>query len=205
MARLILVDDQGQETLIKEGEISRFDIMLRSDYIATKAWGREDVESVLYEESIPVTTENVDAVVGSGLLKYLEECTDAEWETIRNAVQACREDKTLNEAPKTVKSLVKDCEHIRKYYFPEDPYAEYSVILPGRTASFDDQADIAAAMEDTLHRLMDAGADSNEIKAETGMIDEDDENDGLMDSYPEATSVDLGYFLPYAIAMTPAA
>lgn len=57
-----------------------------NNYIAMKIWTREDIESVLRDMGYPDTEENVDAVVNSGDLNALNDCTDDDWEIIEQAI-----------------------------------------------------------------------------------------------------------------------
>ncbi len=200
--KLVLYDNSGNVVMEKEGNFTKSDVIIRDDYIATKLWNREDVAGVLEEENIPATTGNIDEVINTGLLDSLGDCTDQDWEIIRNAVHASNQDGNLNIQPQTVRDLVCDGEHVREYYFPEDPYNRYSVIMPGETDADDDKADLAAALEDTMHRLIeDDKVGSDTLAIEMGLLDEDENS---MDAYPNAISVDLGYFLPYGIDWVPA-
>lgn len=62
------------------------DIIDRRSFLATKLWSREDVLSVLNEEGFEGTEVQIDAVINTGILKGLGDCTDTDWEIIRYAV-----------------------------------------------------------------------------------------------------------------------
>jgi hypothetical protein len=66
-------------------------IIDRNSYIATKLWSREDVLSVLTERGFEGTEEQIDAVVNTGILDGLNECTDQDWEVIGYAVHEALE------------------------------------------------------------------------------------------------------------------
>lgn len=201
MAKLILLNDDNEVIMTREGDINPSDVIIRSDYIASKLWNRADVENVLEEENFPGTSKNIDEVINTGLLDSLNDCTDQDWDIVKNAVWACDQDNLLDKEPTTVTGLVRDDEHVREFYFPEDPYFKFSFIMPGGTTEDDDRADIAGAIEETLHRLLDAGADSDKIKEQLGMFYSDGEDFEGLEEYPDAHFVDLGYFLPYAIQL----
>lgn len=88
MAKLVLVHDNGNEEYLRivPNRTTVWDIVLRSEFIAMKLWNREDVKQVLREEGYEDTEENVNEVVNSGYLNALNDCTDNDWETIRNAI-----------------------------------------------------------------------------------------------------------------------
>lgn len=59
----------------------------KNDYIAMNLWTREDIESMLRGMAYPATEENIDAVVNSGDLNALNDCTDNDWEIITLAIE----------------------------------------------------------------------------------------------------------------------
>lgn len=70
------------------------DLLNRDDYIATVLWSKEDIEAALEEKGYPVTKGNVNAVINSGMLKALGDCTDGDWEIIYQAIDNCASGKT---------------------------------------------------------------------------------------------------------------
>lgn len=62
-------------------------IIFKDDYIATKLWCREDVEQELIENGYKGTDEEIDAVIRTGFLKVLGDCTDSDWYTIDYAIE----------------------------------------------------------------------------------------------------------------------
>ncbi len=64
------------------------DIIRRSDYIATTLWTREDIVKRLAEKGYSGTDEEVDAVLNTGYLKNLGDCTDSDWWMIDDAINA---------------------------------------------------------------------------------------------------------------------
>ncbi len=64
------------------------DILFRSDYIATTLWCDEDIRVRLQDLGYEGTDEEVEAVLGTGYLKYLGDCTDGDWQQIDDAINA---------------------------------------------------------------------------------------------------------------------
>ena len=58
----------------------------RDDYFAVKLWEEDDIKSVLSEEGYAGTDGEVAMVIDSGLLEYLNDCTDEDWNIIRYAI-----------------------------------------------------------------------------------------------------------------------
>ena len=71
-------------------------IINRADYIASKLWCDEDVASVLKERGYEATPEEVTAVINSGYLDVLNDCTDGDWEAIHLAVSEAEKRGTVN-------------------------------------------------------------------------------------------------------------
>lgn len=88
MAKLVIIHDNGKEEYLRivPDTTSVWDIALRSEFIAMKLWNREDVKQVLREEGYDDTEENVNKVINSGYLNALNDCTDDDWEIIRQAI-----------------------------------------------------------------------------------------------------------------------
>lgn len=63
------------------------DILDRNDYIATKLWTTADIKQCLDKEGFEPSDENVDAVISTGMLKNLGDCTDGDWESIYDAIR----------------------------------------------------------------------------------------------------------------------
>jgi len=63
----------------------------RDDYFASKIWCEEDIATVLIENGYEDTEDNIQAVLGTGMLKVLNDCTDQDWQVITNAVEAAME------------------------------------------------------------------------------------------------------------------
>ena len=67
-------------------------LMDRSEYIATKVWAVEDIEDVLLQEGYIPSARKVEAVINTGLLQSLNDCTDQDWQIITSAIHAVRSD-----------------------------------------------------------------------------------------------------------------
>lgn len=65
---------------------SEHEILDRRDYFAVKLWSDEDIKSCLAERYFAPSDENVRKVMATGYLGALDDCTDAEWDTIYDAI-----------------------------------------------------------------------------------------------------------------------
>lgn len=86
-----------------------------------------------------------------------------------------------------LEDLLEEEEKIQKYVLVNDPYATYECIMDKESS------DLGAALEDTLHRLLDEGADRERIYEITGMFHEDGNEESLR--FCDVTSIDLGYYI----------
>ena len=82
-----------EEDMIKELERAGYivkkksvDIIDRNDYIATKLWSEEDVRVPLDDRGISYTDETVAAIINTGILKGLGDCTDNDWAIVDYAI-----------------------------------------------------------------------------------------------------------------------
>lgn len=190
MAKIIFIDDNGKEEILREGLYVKGDILFRPDYFATKLWCDEDVAMALSEKGIEPSQANVSAIINTGMLKYLGDCTDADWEAINQAIGACEQDGLLVTKPVKVDELCGLHEHVVKMCIDGD-YCERSFIVDGDDNSEDTRKDLSAALENTLHRLLDNGATEDDIRRELGAVQYTDDMD---DDY--IIHIDLGYVLP---------
>ena len=62
------------------------DALSRDEYVAAKLWTRADVMAVLKDRGYKGTDEQIDAVINTGMLKGLNDCTDGDWEIIEMAI-----------------------------------------------------------------------------------------------------------------------
>lgn len=63
------------------------------DYVATKLWSEDDIRAELKENDYEGTDEQVAAVINSGKLKHLEDCTDSEWEIIGRTIDTVMKER----------------------------------------------------------------------------------------------------------------
>ena len=89
MAKLMLIRDDGSEKFLKEvpDNVYTGEIVVLSEYLAWKLWSREDILWRLHELGYEGTEDEIDAVVNTGELKYLDDCNDNDWYLIDDAIQ----------------------------------------------------------------------------------------------------------------------
>lgn len=63
-----------------------YDLIDRSVFLATKLWSREDIIEPLTIRGFEATEEAIDAVINTGYLNALNDCTDGDWEIIESAI-----------------------------------------------------------------------------------------------------------------------
>ena len=86
MAKVIYVDDDGNQKVLREGNIESWDVMLRTDYFATKLWQVDDIEMRMKETGYTVTPERVKAVLDEGGKWWgLTDCSD-DWYVIDDVI-----------------------------------------------------------------------------------------------------------------------
>ena len=78
--------DPKEVELLKAYRTCPYDVLLRSDYIATTLWSRHDIALRLEELGYQGTEKEVDAVLETGYLKNLGDCTDGDWQMIDDAI-----------------------------------------------------------------------------------------------------------------------
>ena len=179
------------EQLIENPPITEADIINCNDYIGMILWGRADVSEALSEKEIPDTKNNIDAVINCGLERYLPEATASGWDTINECINIAKQDNLLVSEPKSMKDLVFDGEELISFGIEGD-YRTYHFIAE----HYDDKTDISACLEETLHRMMDAGINEDTIRLELGVVDYEDEDF----NEEAAISIDLGWYLPSGIS-----
>lgn len=88
MAKIIYVDDNGNQKVLKEGNYYESDVLFREDYIAMKLWSSDDIKTVMRDNGYSVTPERVDAVVNEGnKWNGLNDCDDSEWDYILQVIE----------------------------------------------------------------------------------------------------------------------
>lgn len=89
--KLVLLTDEDYEKIKSAKKQGVFtvndnttlsDIVLRNEVLAAKVWTNEDIGTVLRERGYRATEKQVTAVINTGKLRELEECTDTDWELI---------------------------------------------------------------------------------------------------------------------------
>ena len=83
---LFKMDEGGSRLQILEIDVPW--AINRDDYIESKLWSEEDIETYLQDRGYEGTQEQVDAVINTGYLKGLGECDDGDWEIISQACDA---------------------------------------------------------------------------------------------------------------------
>lgn len=66
---------------------STLDIVDRKNVLAMKVWDDEDIKNQAEEMGYEPTDALIQTIKNSGMLKYLSECNDAEWNVISNAIR----------------------------------------------------------------------------------------------------------------------
>lgn len=129
MAKLILQKDNGEQIVVAmdvSEDLLTSDVLIRSDYIATKLWSKGDVAAKLVERGFKDTDKNISLVINTGMLSHLHDCTDEDWETINQAVDEVA-DKLEEQEDKYPQFI-----RIALFTSPSAPkYASYYAVLVG--------------------------------------------------------------------------
>lgn len=67
------------------------DVLVRDDYLAIKAWSRDDVMTALQDKGYKGTEEQIDIVCENIIPDALSDCTDSDWEVIYDVIRSVRE------------------------------------------------------------------------------------------------------------------
>lgn len=89
MARVVIEREDGTKEVVRDGlpeNVWLGDILFRYDYLAGKLWQKDDILEQLEDMGYDRSKENYAAVVNSGYLEDLNDCTDTDWQIIRNAI-----------------------------------------------------------------------------------------------------------------------
>ncbi|MCR5761857.1 MAG: hypothetical protein K6G00_00565 [Treponema sp.] len=156
-------------------------IKTQDGYITMTHFNRTDIEEVLNYEGIPGTTKNIDRYIDFQKAIF-DEHYDYGEEINTTGVEFCIEAPTIDE-------LVHEDEELVKFYLDISPYTPYYFIR--RKGS----TDIAGNIEETLHKLIEAGFSDEKIEATLGAkkIEEIDEDNSIY--------IDLDYVIPNGIIM----
>ena len=87
MAKVIFVNDNGTEEILREGNINKYNILFRDDYFATKLWHRDDIAMRIEEMYFREATEDeIDKCINAGGKWWgLEDCSD-DWYCIDDVI-----------------------------------------------------------------------------------------------------------------------
>lgn len=55
--------------------------------VAQKIWTTQDIAHMLEDENIEPTDDNIQKVIDTGILDHLSDCTDSEWNVIKDAIE----------------------------------------------------------------------------------------------------------------------
>lgn len=94
MLQLVSDEELVKELLRRKAKLSHssvHQILENAGYIASKLWSEEDLASQLVEDGYTASEENIAAVMNTGYLKALGECTDSDWQVISGAISAAEE------------------------------------------------------------------------------------------------------------------
>lgn len=172
---------------------SPVDYINRNQYIAAKLWHDEDISNSLVEDDYIPSIKNLERVKDSGLLKFLNDCTDEDWCIISDAIKLSAvkdishilNDENVSKKDKLCE-IANNEQKILNFY-TEDYCERCCIIDRGST-------DVSAALEMTLHYLLEHGATDDTISQILGAIKEPPEKD-----FKECIYIDLGYVIPGSI------
>ena len=87
----ISLDDADGEALRIAISMLKFIPYKEDEILAKKIWLADDVRDCLIAEEYEGTDDEVAAVIDTGELKYLNDCTDRDWEIIACAIHETRQ------------------------------------------------------------------------------------------------------------------
>lgn len=93
MASLIIEKENGERVVVRNDlpeYVSKYNIFYGGDYIARKLWTEEDVRTELIVHGYEGTQDEIDAVVNTGELDLLNDCTDYDWWCIDYAIETAQ-------------------------------------------------------------------------------------------------------------------
>ena len=91
MSTVIFINDNGEEKVLREGNVNELDVLFRQDYFAMKLWGREDIKIRIEEVyNREATEEEIDEIIDNSSKWWrwdvLNEATDGEWDCIDDEI-----------------------------------------------------------------------------------------------------------------------
>lgn len=93
-----------------------------------------------------------------------------------------------------LKKLLKEDENFVEFHLHNEYLSRNAIIEKGSD-------DISAALEMTLHRILEAGGTEEDVKQIMGAEIPNEEEKDILDEFEEYVSIDLGYVLPGLIDM----
>lgn len=93
-----------------------------------------------------------------------------------------------------LKKLLKEDENFVEFHLHNEYLSRNAIIEKGSD-------DIFAALEMTLHRILEAGGTEEDVKQIMGAEIPDEEKRNILDEFEEYVPIDLGYVLPGLIDM----
>lgn len=87
MAKVIYVNDNGEEKVLREGNILEWEVMFKPDYFATKMWCGDDIAMRIEEMYGREATEKevADVINAGGSWWGLEDCSN-DWYCIDDVI-----------------------------------------------------------------------------------------------------------------------
>lgn len=108
----------------REDELYRL-LASDNDIVSWKIWRRGDIEGCLKEKGFKDSADNVNAVINTGILRALSECSDGDWETIYYAIRQANATgslTSLNDQKATEKDKEMSIEDYFKKYDDGKPH-----------------------------------------------------------------------------------
>lgn len=88
-----------------------------------------------------------------------------------------------------LKDLLQDGETLVNYHLHNECFYRNAIVTKG-------SSDISGALEDTLHRILEAGGTEEDVYRIMGAEIPTEEERNELEEYDEYTEIDLGYVLP---------
>ena len=88
-----------------------------------------------------------------------------------------------------LKDLLQDGETLVNYHLHNEYFYRNAIATKGNS-------DISGALEDTLHRILEAGGNEDDVYRIMGAKIPTEEERNELEEYDEYTEIDLGYVLP---------
>lgn len=184
---LMLIENKFNPLSLEEFIDQKFEAtgwIQESEFWYTEKWNNTDIERTLQDIGVPSTPYNVKKARNL-LIGFSWNLSD------RNEMLADMLETHFEKEPVTLESLLEKGEVIAEYKLTSEYVLRNCIIQI-------DSTDISAALEDTLHRLIDAGCTSEQIFEIMGAFDPIETNESDIEDF---LTIDLGYILPGYIEM----